>query len=114
MIFNRSMPRRHYLILCAFTLATVLPQLARHGTNIVTHTYAAGAWRLWHGISPYAAAPDADLFKYAPLFGILYLPFALLAPAWQACLWAALNIAVFWAGVLRWVSLTRPPRVMWV
>jgi hypothetical protein len=93
-------------LLVGITTVFVGPYLLLHGTNIVTHTYAFGAERVWAGLSPYVDPQGvSDRYKYSPFFAILYRPIALLYPRPEAFFWGVLNIFVFWLGISSWFRL---------
>ncbi len=87
------------------SLLAVAPRFYAVGTNVVTKTYAFAAMRLGNRQTPYVApSGERDWFKYSPLFGLAYRPFAALSPFTQAVSWAALNILFFWCGIRCWLT----------
>lgn len=94
-----------------FTLLSwlsVVPRMAREGTNIVTETYRLGTLRFWAGVDPYALPLlGGDRYEYSPFFCLLYSPFAFLPLKIQALSWALFNCGVFWAGVCLWVRIEK-------
>lgn len=100
-------PWRPWALVTLVTFAFAVPRLLE-GLNIVTAIYSSGAARFWTGGAPYGSeAGGDDLFKYSPLFALLYWPLWKLADRAHALLWGLLNSAVFWAGVFRWHRLER-------
>lgn len=87
-------------MLVSFGLVAVT--LYNHGNNIVTNSYLLGVERMFSGQNPYLeGGPNADIFKYSPLFGILFYPLSLISSPWLSLIWGFLNCGVYWWGVNR-------------
>lgn len=83
----------------------VAPAHIKTGTNVVTKTYEFAADAIGNQSNPYGSTgPERDIYKYGPVFAILYLPLGKLDPVSQAIAWAFFVSSVFWFGFLKLAS----------
>lgn len=98
--------RRQTWFFCLITTLFVGPYLLLHGTNIVTHTYKFAATQFFQMGSPYIDPKgQGDMFKYSPLFCVLYYPISILQKNLQAFVWGLINLSIYWFAVSRWAKL---------
>lgn len=81
------------------------PFVYRRGLDVVTKTYHGAAVSVAAKGDPYLAVQEGgDLFKYSPLFAVLYRPLSALPEKAEVLLWALLNIVVFWWALSLWAG----------
>lgn len=93
------------------------PFVYRRGLDVVTKTYHGAAVSVAAKGDPYLAVQEGgDLFKYSPLFAVLYRPLSALPEKAEVLLWALVNIVVFWWALSLWAgaSLAWSRKNLWL
>jgi hypothetical protein len=89
----------------AFAFAA--PALYNYGHNVVLNAYLLGVERMFLGLNPYlSGGPNADIFKYSPLFAILFYPLSFIPSPWLSLVWALINCGVYWWGINRFFRIS--------
>jgi hypothetical protein len=77
--------------------------LVRPSNHTVFPIFAASAEHWWGNCALYEIYPDLDRFRYPPLFALFVTPFSVLGLTTGGILWSWLSIAVFVAGLWRYI-----------
>lgn len=97
-----------WLIFVLVSYSFAVPRLFTTGRNIVINSYLLGVARIFGGQNAYlTGGPNADLFKYSPLFAIFFYPLSKVPSPWLSLLWGLLNCGVYWWGMNRFFGLAR-------